>query len=211
MNNADKGERSNTNEDSGIMGLNFISGLLLKEVQIPTLQYLSPDTFQMIARFIRNLSLQKYEDIELKIRDELIRLTSLATRLLIEVRCLKLISEIDEGLDLPAILASEQYSKLTEEEKYVLEANLDAFKKKESLVLASTEGREKMLKIFSKLVHSRKVIVRLLKPIEQFIGVDMNKYGPFLKEDVAVLPFENARSLIEDGTAEEIRNDMPSM
>lgn len=211
MNNADKGERSNTNEDSGIMGLNFISGLLLKEVQIPTLQYLSPDTFQMIARFIRNLSLQKYEDIELKIRDELIRLTSLATRLLIEVRCLKLISEIDEGLDLPAILASEQYSKLTEEEKYVLEAYLDAFKKKESLVLASTEGREKMLKIFSKLVHSRKVIVRFLKPIEQFIGVDMNKYGPFLKEDVAVLPFENARSLIEDGTAEEIRNDMPSM
>ena len=211
MNNADKGERSNTNEDSGIMGLNFISGLLLKEVQIPTLQYLSPDTFQMIARFIRNLSLQKYEDIELKIRDELIRLTSLATRLLIEVRCLKLVSEIDEGLDLPAILASEQYSKLTEEEKYVLEANLDAFKKKESLVLASTEGREKMLKIFSKLVHSRKVIVRFLKPIEQFIGVDMNKYGPFLKEDVAVLPFENARSLIEDGTAEEIRNDMPSM
>lgn len=211
MNNADKGERSNTNEDSGIMGLNFISGLLLKEVQIPTLQYLSPDTFQMIARFIRNLSLQKYEDIELKIRDELIRLISLATRLLIEVRCLKLISEIDEGLDLPAILASEQYSKLTEEEKYVLEANLDAFKKKESLVLASTEGREKMLKIFSKLVHSRKVIVRFLKPIEQFIGVDMNKYGPFLKEDVAVLPFENARSLIEDGTAEEIRNDMPSM
>jgi DNA replication factor GINS len=211
VNNADKGERSNTNEDSGIMGLNFISGLLLKEVQIPTLQYLSPDTFQMIARFIRNLSLQKYEDIELKIRDELIRLTSLATRLLIEVRCLKLISEIDEGLDLPAILASEQYSKLSEEEKYVLEANLDAFKKKESLVLASTEGREKMLKIFSKLVHSRKVIVRFLKPIEQFIGVDMNKYGPFLKEDVAVLPFENARSLIEDGTAEEIRNDMPSM
>jgi len=211
VNNADKRERSNTNEDSEIMGLNFISGLLLKEVQIPTLQYLSPDTFQMIARFIRNLSLQKYEDIELKIRDELIRLTSLSTRLLIEVRCLKLISEIDEGLDLPAILASEQYSKLTEEEKYVLEANLDAFKKKESLVLASTEGREKMLKIFSKLVHSRKVIVRFLKPIEQFIGVDMNKYGPFLKEDVAILPFENARPLIENATAEEIRNDMPSM
>ena len=211
MNNADKGERSNTNEDSEVKDLNFISGLLLKEVQIPTLQYLSPDTFQTIARFIRNLSLQKYEDIELKIRDELIRLTSLATRLLIEIRCLKLISEIDEGLDLPAILASEQYSKLTEEEKYVLEANLDAFKKKESLVLASTEGREKMLKIFTKLVHSRKVIVRFLKPIEQFIGVDMNKYGPFLKEDVAVLPFENARSLIENGTAEEIRNDMPSM
>ena len=193
-----------------MIDLNFISNLLLKEVQIPTLQYLSPDAFKMIARFIRNLSLQNYENIESKIRDELIRLASLATRLLIEVRCQKLVFEIDDHLDLPAIFATEQYSKLTEEEKYVLEANLDAFRKKESLVLASTEGREKMLKIFSKLVHSRKVIVKFLKPIEQFMGVDMNKYGPFLKEDVAVLPFENARSLIENGTAREIYNDLPS-
>jgi len=207
---ADEGERSDIDEHPEMIDLNFISNLLLKEVQIPTLQYLSPDAFKMIARFIRNLSLQNYENIESKIRDELIRLASLATRLLIEVRCQKLVFEIDDHLDLPAIFATEQYSKLTEEEKYVLEANLDAFRKKESLVLASTEGREKMLKIFSKLVHSRKVIVKFLKPIEQFMGVDMNKYGPFLKEDVAVLPFENARSLIENGTAREIYNDLPS-
>ena len=211
MERSEESKNIDSNGESETIDLSFVTDLLLKEVQIPPLQQISPDTYKKIAKFIRTESLRSYESIESKIRDELIRLTSLATRLLIEVRCLKLISEIEEGLDLPAILASEQYSKLTEEEKYVLEANLDAFKKKESLVLASTEGREKMLKIFSKLVHSRKVIVRFLKPIEQFIGVDMNKYGPFLKEDVAVLPFENARSLIENGTAEEIRNDMPSM
>jgi DNA replication factor GINS len=46
--------------------------------------------------------------------------------------------------------------------------------------------------------------VRFLKPIEQFIGIDMNKYGPFHKEDVARLPLENARSLIDNGEAIEV-------
>jgi DNA replication factor GINS len=32
----------------------------------------------------------------------------------------------------------------------------------------------------------------------------MNKYGPFHKEDVAKLPFENARSIIGSGEAIEI-------
>jgi DNA replication factor GINS len=38
------------------------------------------------------------------------------------------------------------------------------------------------------------------------MGVDMAKYGPFLKEDVAILPFENARSLIERKAAIEIKD-----
>ena len=33
----------------------------------------------------------------------------------------------------------------------------------------------------------------------------MTKYGPFLQEDVTVIPFENARSLIENGEAVEIQ------
>jgi DNA replication factor GINS len=41
--------------------------------------------------------------------------------------------------------------------------------------------------------------------MEQFIGVDMGKYGPFQPEDVATLPFENARSMIETDVAVEVR------
>jgi len=37
------------------------------------------------------------------------------------------------------------------------------------------------------------------------IGVDLKTHGPFLKEDIAVLPYENAESLIRRGTAVEIR------
>ncbi|MGI0015882.1 MAG: hypothetical protein ACREBU_20885, partial [Nitrososphaera sp.] len=46
--------------------------------------------------------------------------------------------------------------------------------------------------------------VRFLKSMESFVGVDMNKYGPFQQEDVATLPFENARSIIESGAALEV-------
>jgi DNA replication factor GINS len=40
--------------------------------------------------------------------------------------------------------------------------------------------------------------------MEQFIGVDMGKYGPFQQEDVATLPLENARSFIETGIAVQV-------
>lgn len=211
MERSEESKNIDSNGESERIDLSFVTNLLLKEVQIPPLQQIPPDTYKKIARFIRTESLRSYESIEPKIRDELIRLIALATKLLIEIRCQKLASyKVNDGTLLPHALATEEYSKLTEEEKYILEGNLDAFRKKESILLASSQGREQTLKTISKLVHSKKIIIRFLKPVEQFIGVDMTKYGPFVEEDVAILPFENARSLLETGTATEIHDDVPA-
>ena len=69
-------------------------------------------------------------------------------------------------------------------------------------VLAATlRGRPKVFESISARIRSKQVVVRFIKPMEQFIGYNMTKYGPFLQEDVAVIPFENARSLIENGEA----------
>ena len=211
MERSEENKNIDNNGESERIDLSFVTNLLLKEVQIPPLQQIPPDTYKKIAKFIRTESLRSYESIESKIRDELIRLIALATKLLIEIRCQKLASyKVNDGTLLPHALATEEYSKLTEEEKYILEGNLDAFRKKESILLESSQGREQALKTISKLVHSKKIIIRFLKPVEQFIGVDMTKYGPFVEEDVAILPFENARSLLETGTATEIHNDVPA-
>jgi DNA replication factor GINS len=208
MDSSDEKQSSHTDESSEIVDLNFISDLLIKEIQIPILQFLPPDTYKVIAKFIRKLMLHCNENLESKIKDELIRLTAKTAQLLIEIRYQKLIIDWGENSILPPVFATEQYSKLTEEEKYIVESYFEAFRKKRSIVLAASDGREKMLESFSKMVYSRKIIVRFLKPIEQFMGVDMTKYGPFIEEDVAILPFENARSLIELGTVMEIRDDM---
>lgn len=211
MDSSNQKQDSHTDERSDLVDLYFVSDLLVKEIQIPILQFLPPDTYKNIAMFIRKLVLQTNDNLESKIKDEIVRLSAKAAQLLLEIRCQKLIVDWQDDSDLPPVFATEQYSKLTEEEKYIVDSYFESFRKKRSIVLAASEGREKMLKTLSKMIYSRKIIVRFLKPIEQFMGVDMTKYGPFIEEDVAILPFENARSLIELGTVMEIRDDTNPM
>jgi DNA replication factor GINS len=52
-------------------------------------------------------------------------------------------------------------------------------------------------------VHKR-VTLRFLKPVPSIIGSDMKSYGPFLAEDVASVPAENARILIKQGLAKTV-------
>ena len=49
------------------------------------------------------------------------------------------------------------------------------------------------------------VLVRFVKDVPAIMGVDLRTHGPFLKEDVADLPSENAASLVRQGLAVEIR------
>ena len=66
------------------------------------------------------------------------------------------------------------------------------------------DGKPKTLEKIVSSINENFVIVRFVDSMEQFVGVNMNKYGPFNKEDVAILPFENARSIIENNKAVEI-------
>jgi DNA replication initiation complex subunit (GINS family) len=53
------------------------------------------------------------------------------------------------------------------------------------------------------IVHKR-VTLRFLKPVPSIIGSDMKSYGPFLVEDVASVPIENAKILVKQGLAKQI-------
>jgi len=50
----------------------------------------------------------------------------------------------------------------------------------------------------------KRVALRFLKAIPAVVGADMKTYGPFLAEDVASLPVENAKLLVKRGLAEPI-------
>jgi DNA replication factor GINS len=77
-------------------------------------------------------------------------------------------------------------------------------RRKISIISAILQGRPKVLESISSRILSKQMIIRFIKPMDQFIGVNMTRYGPFHEEDVAVIPFENARSLIENGIAAEL-------
>jgi DNA replication factor GINS len=200
---------SSVNNQDGLKAIKDVYALLLKEIQLPTLQLIPLDTYQTIANNLSRLKGQTYEGLEVMIRDKMIELISQATTLLLERRLQKIIEQqqsttFSRSKSLSENTPTTDYPRLTDEEKYVLDAELDSSRRKDYVLEATLSGRPKILESISSKVRSRQILVRFLKPMEQFIGIDMNKYGPFHKEDVARLPFENARSLIGSGEAVEI-------
>ncbi len=51
-------------------------------------------------------------------------------------------------------------------------------------------------------------LLRFLKEVQPIVGADMKPYGPFMPEDVASLPSENASILIKQGLAQRIETTL---
>ena len=181
-------------KDSGSLALKDVYKILRKEIETPTLQAIELDTFQKIADVLGSLKGQGYEGVEAKIRDKMVEMLATSSRLLIETRQAKIYSS-NEPLD---------YSKLTDEEKFILDGKRESDGRVDEVISAVVKGRPKVLESISARMRSKQIVVRFLKPIEAFVGIDMNKYGPYQQEDVASLPFENARSIIDGGGAIEV-------
>ena len=199
--------------DNNIQIIKDIHNLLLKEIQIPTLQSIPFDTYQNIASIVEDLNGQEYVGIEAKIRDSIVEMISISAKLMFETRLQKLMGRQQQDNPFSATLSSSHasnsattidYSKLTDDEKYILDNEKESQKRRIIGLVAMLKGRPKVLESISSKIHRKQIIIRFIKSMEQFIAVDMNKYGPFQEEDVAILPFENARSLIENGEAIEI-------
>lgn len=199
-------DNNNSRNSEKKMELDLIMELLKKETQIPTIQGISPDVYKQIAQQIKELSIQKYEGLELDVHHELIKLLVLSTKSLIELRTRKLLENSNVNLHYPS-LSTDDYSKLTDEEKYIFEEERKVSQRKDLIIQSLIDGNVNNLDSISRIIRSKMIIIRFLEPTDQFMGVDMAKYGPFMKEDVAILPFENARSLIERKVAIEI-NDL---
>lgn len=189
-----------------------VCSLLLKEVQMPTLQSMPLDMYKRIAATLEDLKEQEYDGLNAHIRDRIVNMISICVNILLDIRHLKLVEQhitrdFQSGKTLEsgwAILPAVDYSKLTDEEKYVLDAEREFNIRKKAVLAASLQGRPKVLESISSRILLKHTVVRFIRPMEQFIGVNMTRYGPYQEEDVAMLPFENARSLIENGIAVQL-------
>lgn len=199
-------DNSSSKNSERKIDLDFIMELLKKETQIPKIQGISPDIYKKIAQLIKELSIQKYEDLELDVHHELLRLLVLSTKSLIELRTRKLLENSNGNLSSTS-LSTDDYSKLTDEEKYIFEEERKVSQRKDLIIKSLIDGNVNNLDSISRIIRSKMIIIRFMESTDRFMGVDMAKYGPFIKEDVAILPFENARSLIERKVAVEI-NDL---
>ena len=162
-----------------------VYSILQREIENDSVQEIDSQFYSNIAELLGKLKNQGYDGIESKIKDSLVQMISDMTSLLLKIRIEKTIRSDD--LD---------YTNLLDEERYILDSEDELRQRKDTILAATLNGRLKLLETVAKNHKSRTVVVRFLKPIDQIVGSDLQKYGPFEAEEVATLPFENARALI---------------
>lgn len=194
-------------KDEAPISLKYLCTLLIKEINTDSLQNLPVDIYhEVTARIERLRGSSKEFAVEEQLAQAQIELLFSAIRLLFEARYAKI--EANRKADLLAKKKNEleiDYSNMTREEKFVLDGSLETEKRINMILSAILTGRPVVLDKISNMLSHKRIPVRFIKPIDRFMGIDMVTYGPYIGEDIALLPSENARALTQNGFVEEIQ------
>ena len=177
-----------------------------REINDPTLGGLPPDFYAKIAEYLQRI---KEEDKGLdkkSVKMNLLLHESLNVERMLEellaVRYRKIIKTVTKSQKLPIEL-------LTVEETRMCEIFADFTKTYQKFSENLMKGQiAESIKVATKIetkpelvqLHKRSTI-RFLKSIPAIMGADMKSYGPFVAEDVASLPPQNAQILVKQGLA----------
>ena len=66
-------------------------------------------------------------------------------------------------------------------------------------------GKSKLLESVTYSHKTKSTVVRFLQEMDQIVGADLEKYGPFKAEDIATIPYENAQALMTKKIATKVR------
>ena len=181
---------SETNE----IDLNKLHHIVLRETESDSIQEINPDFYRNLSDFIGDLKKQEFDGVESKIKETIIDTATELTSLLINIRLDK-ISKSD-NID---------FKNLLDEEKFILDAEEEQRERIEMILSATINGKSKFLESISQNHKTKTVVIRFLKEVDEIIGADLEKYGPFKTEDVATIPYENAQALIAKNIATKVR------
>ena len=175
--------------------LNLLYSTLVREIENELVQELEPQFYRYLAEYLGKLKSETYDGIESKIKNRLVEMITQIVTLIIKIR----INKVSHGgLNL---------SNLLDEEKYIIESVQDQKERKEMILSATLNGRTKLLESVSKKHKTKLVSVRFLKDFDQFVGADMSKYGPYMAEEIATIPNENAMALVAKNITVKISVD----
>ena len=111
-----------------------------------------------------------------------------------------------ELLTVRANKAAQQHAflRLLPEERYVCSAQQKFQKRFEIFTEAISAGQPSFIEFARRSEAERSISVRLTKHVDELVGPDLRRYGPFEAEDVVSLPAASAGILITGGDAVEI-------
>jgi len=180
--------------DSKLMNTNFLYGILLREAENDDVLEVAPELYESISHLIGKLKSEGYDGVEGKVMNKLISMVSEITSLLLKIR-------LEKAIKTNKI----NYNNLTDEEKFILEAQDEVEERKKIILSGTLNGKSKLLESIAQNHKTKLIAVRFLKEMDQIIGSDLGKYGPFNEEDIATIPYENAQALITKNIATKIR------
>ena len=180
--------------ESKRIDVNSLYTVLLRETENDSVQEINSDLYSLISTYLGQLKSEGYDGVEAKVKAALINMVTDMTSLLLKIRIEKSIksNKID-------------YTNLLDEEKFIVDSQDEMQERKEMVLSGALNGKSKLLESIAKNHKTKSTIVRFLKEIDQMVGADMEKYGPFQPEDVATLPYDNAQALIAKKIATKIR------
>ena len=179
---------------SSEINMNSLYAIVLRETEYDTTQELTPNLYQSISDFLGKLKREEYDNVEKKIKDTLIIMTTNLTTLLLKIRLEKAIE--NKTID---------YTNLLDEEKFIIDADNEMKDRREMILTGILNGKSKLLESITYDHKTKSTVVRFLQEMDQIVGVDLEKYGPFKAEDIATIPYENAQALMTKKIVTKVR------
>jgi len=171
-----------------------------REVEEASLCSLSPDFYVRVSDYLKLIreenKLPDKKSVRMDLLDDEAKNVTLMLEGLLLARHKKLLEIVSQNQKLP-------FELLTDEEAKIFESFADftsAYQKFTRDFMQGQTAAENFAKAEAE-VGQKRVTLRFTKNIPAIMGVDMKSYGPFLVEDVASLPVENAKVLVKQGLA----------
>ncbi len=166
------------------------------EIENTTLGGLPPDFYTRIADYLKRIKeetrMLDKKTVKANLLEHEMHHVKRMLQELVWARYKKLIKIITESQRVPSDL-------LTVEETKMCAGFLPFTEAYQRFAKNLLQGQ--VSKVDIEKVHKR-VALRFVKSVPAVIGVDMKTYGPFMVEDVASVPVENAKILVRQGLAE---------
>jgi DNA replication factor GINS len=176
-----------------------------REIESSAIQPLPADFYERSSRYLQQIKTENQtsdkSSLKASLMEQECRNVTRMIKELLRTRYKKLLKTIKGGQKLlPDILTNEETEFLTGllpfAEAYNIFAKGLLQGKTPKAVIKPAEPKE----ITAEAQHKR-VTLRFVKAIPAIVGSDMKTYGPFLAEDVASVPADNARILVKQGLA----------
>ena len=180
--------------ESSQIDINSLHHIVLRETESDSILEIDPNFYRNLSDFIGNLRKQEFDGVENKIKDNMIEMAIELTSLLIRIR----LEKISKSSNL-------EISHLLDEEKFIFDSQENEQERIEMIISAIINGKSKFLESLAQNHKTKKVVIRFLNEVDEIVGADLEKYGPFKPEDIATIPYENAQALISKNIATKIR------